>query len=127
MPANSKKVAVLGQQLVDLHLLRKAGRAVTKYPIAGSNRIDNVQFKANPKDADVGRVYINSDQYFAGAPKAVWDYTIGGYPVVQTWLKQRKSRENPLLTFDELQHCSSIIAALNDTIAVQSEIDTAIQ
>jgi predicted helicase len=118
-----KRIAVLGQRLVDLHLLRQAGRAIAKYPIAGSNRIDNVQFKANPKDADVGRVYINSDQYFAGVPKAVWDYTIGGYPVVQTWLKQRKSRENPLLTFDELQHCSNVIAALNDTIAVQSEID----
>jgi hypothetical protein len=121
-----KTVAVLGLELVNLHLLRQAGRAITKYPVTGSNRIEGVDFEASAKDANVGRVYINSDQYFDGVPKAVWDYTIGGYPVIQTWLKQRKGRENPILTFDKLQHYGNIVAALNDTIAVQCEIDKAV-
>ena len=55
--------------------------------------------------------------------RAVWNYQIGGYQVAHKWLKDRKGR---LLTFADLQHYSQVIAALECTMALQTEIDGAI-
>ena len=93
--------------------MRQTGANEPVYPIAGNNRVDNVEFK----DA---RVYINTEQYFDGVAPDVWAYTIGGYQVAHKWLKDRKNR---LLTFDELQTYVRIIAALERTLAVEKAIN----
>jgi predicted helicase len=118
------RLATLGNQLIELHLLRNGQATITSYPKTGSNRVAKIEFKADPQDANTGRVIINADQYFEGVPKAAWDYTIGGYQPAHKWLKDRKGR---LLSFDELQHYSQILAALNETIRLQGEIDDAIR
>lgn len=111
-----KRLVELGQQLIELHLMRRHAAAVCRYPVAGSNRMDKVEFRE-------GRVYINAEQYFDGVPQAVWDYHIGGYQVAAKWLKDRKGR---LLSFDDLQHYQRVIAALAETIRLQAQIDAAI-
>ena len=111
-----KKLAGLGNQLIDLHLMRANGPNQPGYPSAGNNRVDAVDFKD-------GRVYINGEQYFDGVSRKVWDYHIGGYQVAHKWLKDRKGRQ---LTFDDLHHYRRVIAALDETIRVQSEIDAAV-
>ncbi len=125
-----QKLVGLGQQLVELHLLREHAPAICRYPIAGSNRMDKVEYRPSlPSPAGgrgaggEGRVYINAEQYFDGVPQAVWDYHIGGYQVAAKWLKDRKGR---LLSFDDLQHYQRVIAALARTIELQAEIDAAI-
>lgn len=72
----------------------------------------------------LGRVYINTDQYFDGMPQAVWDMHIGGYRVAEKWLKDRKGRE---LSYDDLSHYQSVIAALARTLELQTALDTTIQ
>src|SRR6516225_518212 len=109
-PALFKKLALLGHELIELHLLRRALPAITSYPKAGSNRVEKIEFKPEPDNPEQGRVHINATQYFDKMPKAVWEYTIGGYQVANKWLKDRKGR---LLTFDELQHYGRVVAALN--------------
>lgn len=121
--AHFQQLAALGHELIELHLLRRALPAITGYPKAGSNRVDKIEFTADPDSAEYGRVQINAEQYFEGMPRRVWEYTIGGYQVPQKWLKDRKGR---LLTFDELQHYSRVVAALNDTMRLQAAIDEAI-
>ena len=111
-----QKLAALGQQLIGLHLLHQHAPAICRYPIAGSNRMDKVEYRNH-------RVYINAEQFFDGVPEAVWGYHIGGYQVAAKWLKDRKGR---LLSFDDLQHYQRVIAALARTIALQAEIDAAI-
>ncbi|MEK6708929.1 MAG: type ISP restriction/modification enzyme, partial [Pseudomonadota bacterium] len=111
-----KRLVELGQQLIELHLMRRHAAAICRYPVAGSNRMDKVEFRE-------GRVYINAEQYFDGVPQAVWDYHIGGYQVAAKWLKDRKGR---LLSFDDLQHYQRVIAALAKTICLQAQIDAAI-
>ena len=118
-----QKLAALGHELIDLHLLRRPLSAITGFPKTGSNRVDKFEFKSDPENPEQGRVQINAEQYFEAIPKSVWEYIIGGYPVAHKWLKDRKGR---LLTFDELQHYGRVIAALNDTIRLQAEIDAAI-
>lgn len=117
-----KKLAALGSELIDLHLLHHPRPAITGFPKAGSNRVDKVDFRPDPDSSERGRVQINSEQYFDAMPQRVWEYMIGGYQVAQKWLKDRKGR---LLTFDELQHYGRIIAALDKTISLQEEIDAA--
>jgi predicted helicase len=118
-----QQLAALGRELIDLHLLHRSLPVITGYPKAGSNRVDKIEFRPDPDNPEQGRVEINAVQHFEGMPTEVWKYTIGGYQVANKWLKDRKGR---LLTFDELKHYGRVIAALSDTIRLQTEIDAVI-
>ena len=48
----------------------------------------------------------------------------GGYRVAEKWLKDRKGRA---LSYDDLTHYQSVIAALARTLELQGEIDAAIE
>ena len=78
-------------------------------------------------DADgnptAGRVCINTTQHFEGAPPDVWAFLVGGYQVLEKWLKDRRGRR---LSFDDLMHYQKVVAALKETIRLTAEIDDAI-
>lgn len=122
--ATFERLAALGQQLIQLHLLRSTGRPVTRFPKAGSNRVEKIEFRADAADPTHGYVFINAAQFFERVPAAVWNYNIGGYQVAHKWLKDRKGR---LLTFDELTTYGDIVAAIAETIQLQSKIDEVLQ
>jgi len=71
-----------------------------------------------------GRVYINKEQYFAGAEPEVWEFQIGGYQVCQKWLKDRtiKKLGRPL-SYDDIKHYQGIVLALRETRQLMAEID----
>jgi predicted helicase len=112
----------LGAELVGLHLLKspKVKDFITRYPIPGDNRVEKGFPRYSEKDL---RVYINKNQYFEGIPPDVWDYKVGGYQVLDKWLKDRRGRQ---LTFDDLTHYQEIVVALAETIRLMAEIDRAI-
>jgi predicted helicase len=122
--ATFAQLATFGHDLIKLHLLKKTEPTITRYPKAGNNRVEKLEFKPDVTDPTRGWVFINAVQFFEGVPTDVWEYTIGGYQVAQKWLKDRKGR---LLTFDELKTYGSIISALAETIRLQGEIDGALQ
>ncbi|MGB1288332.1 MAG: type ISP restriction/modification enzyme, partial [Aggregatilineales bacterium] len=76
--------------------------------------------KYKPKEK---RVYINKTQYFDNVPEDVWEFYIGGYQVLEKWLKDRKGRE---LDFKDAQHYRRIVKALQETMRIMSEIDKVI-
>jgi len=82
-----------------------------------------VKIQPKPKPKPTGRVYINKTQYFEGIEPEVWEFRIGGYQVLQKWLKDRKSRK---LSFDDLFHYQKIVVALKETIRLMGEIDDVI-
>lgn len=111
-----------GAELVKLHLMTHPAltQLVTTYPVKG----DDVVAKSYPKyTEDDGRVYINKTQYIAGVPAAVWEFQVGGYQVLEKWLKDRRER---VLTYDDLRHYQRIVVALKETIRVMDAIDDAI-
>jgi len=59
----------------------------------------------------------------AGAQE-VWAFHIGGYPVLEKYLKSRKGRE---LSLPEIDHVRDIARALSFTIAQMAKIDAAYQ
>ncbi len=66
------------------------------------------------------RVYINKTQYFGGVEQEVWDHQIGGYQVLDKWLKDRKKR---ILNLDDIKHYCRVVTALAKTTEIQGEID----
>ena len=112
-----------GETLVALHLMERVGSPISSYPVDGDNIVDKVSFTEN-EGGKTGRVYINKTQYFDGVPTKVWNFYVGGYQVLQKWLKDRKGRT---LSYDDLRHYGFIVSALLETIGVMSEIDTAIE
>lgn len=112
-----KRLSGLGQELVELHLLKSPLllQSKAKYPIAGTDKVE--KWKYNEKEE---RLFINDNQYFEGIPKEAWEYHIGGYQVLDHWLKDRKLRR---LSFDEIEHFLKVITTLKHTLKLQQKID----
>jgi hypothetical protein len=111
-----KQIGALGKQLADLHLLKSPALdpPVAKYQGSGTNdRIEKITYKE-----DEQRIYINKDKYFEGIALEIWNYYIGGYQVLQKYLKDRKDRN-----MDDAPRYCRIVTALSKTIEVQKEID----
>jgi len=87
-----------------------------KFPVAGSNTVE----KGFPRYA-AGRVWINGAQYFEGVGEAAWRFQVGGYPVCDKWLKDRRGRA---LTNAEIQTYRQIVYALSETLRLMAAIDT---
>jgi predicted helicase len=112
-----QKLADKGEQLVELHLLKskKLNKPIAKCEGAGDLRVVKVSY-----DEKKRRVYINPDKYFAGVPSEVWEYHIGGYQVVEKWLKDRKDR---MLSSEEIATYVQTITAIAKTIEIQESLD----
>lgn len=111
-----------GRELIALHTMQYIPQRVTRYDIPGSNEVVAVRY-APATNSTVGRVYINAVQFFDGVPQGVWDTHIGGYRIADKWLKDHKGR---LLSYDEITHYQSVIAALARTLELQAQIDKAV-
>jgi very-short-patch-repair endonuclease len=108
-----RQMAALGKQLMDLHLLRNpANTTGVRYQGQGSDRIDHVRY--NPSN---GRVSMNADKYVEGITPEMWEYRIGGYQVLEKYLKDRKGRH----LADPIRYMH-IAHAINRTIAMQTTI-----
>jgi hypothetical protein len=97
----------------------KLDQLITVFPERGSNVVERVTYI----DA-AQRVCINGTQYFQGVPREAWEFHIGGYQVLEKWLKDRKGRE---LTWDDTQHYQKVVVALKETIRLMGEIDAVIE
>ena len=112
-----QKVADLGKQLVKLHLLKspELNNPIPRFYGEGNNLVKVRIY--NKKDK---KIYINNTQYFDSIEKEVWEYMIGGYQVLDKWLKDRKDK---YLTAEEIKHYCRIVTSLKGTVKVQKEVD----
>lgn len=142
-PAMFRALAALGGELTALHLLESQDVLIpiTSYPVPGDNRVEKGYPKYTietgrdvpaerlhpPEDVPAerlyGRVHINQTQYFDGVPQDVWEFRVGGYQVLDKWLKDRRGRQ---LTYDDLTHYQRVVVALQRTMEVMAEIDATI-
>ena len=108
-----------GEELVKLHLMesKKLHKLITKYQGEGDNAVTQVTYKPAEQ-----RVYINKQQYFAGILPEIWEFKIGGYQVLDKWLKDRKNAKRSL-SFDDILHYQRIVVALKETMEIMKAID----
>ncbi|HLG35243.1 MAG TPA: type ISP restriction/modification enzyme, partial [Bacteroidia bacterium] len=109
------KMASLGEELAQLHLLKhkSLNNPVAKYRGKGEDVIEKPQY-----DEERECVFINEGKYFEGITPEVWNYHIGGYQVMEKYLKDRKGRQ----MIDAATYCK-IATAISITIELQKEID----
>mgnify|MGYP003630191632 CR=1 FL=1 len=128
-PKNAKtfwELIGLGGELRQIHLLESpiVEDYITSYPKGGDNKITT---KVGVKDWELfdtenqlGRIWINEEQYFDNIPLVAWEFYIGGYQPAQKWLKDRKERT---LEMEDIFHYQKIIVALTETDRIMKEID----
>ena len=118
-----KRFSVLGQELIDMHLMKTSSPDETvSFPQEGTDIVETVRF-VEGSDA-IGRIYINKTQYFDQIPLDIWRCHIGGYQVVDKWLKSRKDR---VLSYQEKEMLKEIILILKFTCQQMRRIDEAWQ
>jgi predicted helicase len=110
-----EQLSKFGSALIQSHLIK----TIPDYSFGvfkgkGSNEVEKPSYTADR------RVYINKDQYFHDVPQSVWEFHIGGYQVIDKYLKSRKGRT---LSLDEITHVEKIVKILAFTIDQMKKID----
>lgn len=62
------------------------------------------------------RDFVNNSLRFCGVSEAVWEYKIGGYAVLDKYLKSHKGDNI------DFKHFSRIIQALHRSLEIESQI-----
>ena len=106
-------VAKLGKELAEAHLLQtipdlKIGEPMEIY----TNEVTEISYKNQ-------RLYYNEKQYFDEISEEIWAFQIGGYRVLEKFLKDRKGQN----ISQELLHIQKIINVLDVTLQKMTEID----
>ncbi len=108
----------LGWALMQAHLLRQVPRSeLARYQGKGDHTVEAVRY--SPVEQ---AVWINKTQSFSPVPEDVWKFHIGGYQVLDKYLKSRKGRT---LSLDEINHVAAVAGALAFTIGQMEKIDQA--
>jgi Type ISP C-terminal specificity domain/N-6 DNA Methylase len=108
----------LGWALVQAHLLRELPRqGLAEYHGRGDHRVEAVRYA--PAEQAIA---INKTQSFRPVPQAVWDFHIGGYQVLDKYLKSRRGR---VLSLEEIDHVGAVADSLAFTIEQMARIDEA--
>lgn len=113
-----ESLSALGWALMQAHLMREMPRGkMANYHGRGDHGVEAVRYSSEEQS-----IAINKTQFFKPVPEKVWEFHIGGYQVLDKYLKSRKGRT---LSLDEINHVSSIADSLAFTIDQMVKIDTA--
>ncbi|MDE0011422.1 MAG: N-6 DNA methylase [Candidatus Poribacteria bacterium] len=119
-----RTLAVLGQQLIDSHLLKNVSRPKVAPTGRGTSAVHRFEGEGDAVVERVryldGQVWINPTQYFTDVPVEVWEYEIGSYRVCEKWLKDRRGS---VLSHADVRQYRAILVAVAETLAVMREID----
>jgi hypothetical protein len=111
------RLASLGQQLIDAHLMQTIPNLNIGEPEFDGEQ-NFMMEKVFYSDA-TQRLYFNKTSYFAGVSPAVWDFKIGGYQVLDKYLKSRKGLD----ISGDLEHIQNIIKILDFSVDRMAEVD----
>ncbi|WP_300667746.1 type ISP restriction/modification enzyme [Helicobacter sp. UBA3407] len=109
--------SALGWELINTHLLQSdtldsvIGEAKYKDPKNKNLKIEKIAY-----DAEVQKLFVNENLHFCGVNEAVWDYKIGGYQVLDKYLKSHKGEKI------DHAHFSRVIQTLHRSLEIESQI-----
>ena len=108
-------LSALGCELMQAHLLKAIPNTLTVDVTAGDFAVEKPRY-----DPQHERLHINKTQYFSPVPAEVWAFHIGGYQVLDKYLKSRKGRT---LSLDEIENVQNVVNVLRFTIDQMQKID----
>lgn len=112
-----KKLSKLGLKLLNLHLLKdselnsNAGEALFKSVKNKNFKIQKVKYNKDTKE-----LFINESLYFSKVSPEIYEFKIGGYAVLDKYLKSHKEEDI------DYKHFTLIIQTLDATLKIQDEI-----
>ncbi len=116
---NSRKtfeaLSALGWELMQAHLLKSIPQALTVDVTKGDFKVEKPTY-----DPQHERLRINKTQHFSPVPRDVWAFHIGGYQVLDKYLKSRAGRT---LSLDEIENVQNVVNVLRFTIDQMKRID----
>jgi predicted helicase len=69
-------------------------------------------------------IYLNDRAWWANVPKAVWEYTLGGYQVIKKWLSYReKAVLGRDLTVEEARYVTEMVRRIAAILALGPALD----
>lgn len=122
------RMSELGSRLIDAHILNELPRSINCRCVGDGNnfKVEKVEFEQRTDDSsasnETGKVWFNSDRYFDNIPLPVWHFQIGGYQVMDKWLKDRK-KVNKHLSINDITHFQNMTGAIDFTLKTMTEID----
>jgi len=113
-----KTLSTFGKQLVNAHTFNGIPNHSVGLPMGlGNTFVTNINYKDN-------RLFYNDTNYFENVSEDVFNFKIGGYQIVEKYLKERKNRK---LENNEITRVEEIINIIDFTIKQMKEIDTLTQ
>ncbi|MGX3097680.1 type ISP restriction/modification enzyme [Helicobacter sp. 23-1046] len=115
-----ESLANLGQNLIDLHLMKTIpqDKSIDLVFSANANK-SNPNFTLDKPKYENEKIVLNADLEIAGVSAEVWDYTIGGYKVLDKWLN---CRTGLTLEQSDFTHILNVAKILKATIAIQAQL-----
>ena len=119
------KYARLGQQLIDLHLMKyipddKKIRAEYNSNLTFPFVIDKIVYE---DDTFYLHTTTKEQIKITGISKEIHDFEIGSYKPIEKWLKYRKKDKVPLESKD-IEHIINIAIVMKNTIVTMNEIES---
>ena len=96
-------LSALGRDLIDLHLMRvdlsgeSVGEALFSDLSNKNEKIEKIAYNAESKG-----LFVNSSLYFDNVSAEVWEYKIGGYAVLDKYLKSHKGESIDYAHFERV-------------------------
>ncbi|EPE8768878.1 type ISP restriction/modification enzyme [Campylobacter jejuni] len=112
-----KNLSKLGLKLINLHLLKNdeldfnVGEALFKDIKNKNLKIQKIKYNKDTKE-----LFINESLYFTKVSLEIYEFKIGGYAVLDKYLKSHKEEDI------DYNHFALIIQTLNETLKIQDEI-----
>ncbi|EAK3364423.1 DNA methyltransferase [Campylobacter lari] len=112
-----KNLSKLGLKLLNLHLLKNdelnsnAGEALFKSVKNKNFKIQKIKYNKDTKE-----LFINESLYFNKVSPEIYEFKIGGYAVLDKYLKSHKEEDI------DHKHFTLIIQTLDETLKIQDEI-----
>ncbi|WP_231261069.1 type ISP restriction/modification enzyme [Helicobacter pylori] len=119
-----RALSLLGIELIGLHVLNQESLNYSFEKLKDATIGESGYIKAHERNPIISqkpshneqRLYINHSAYFSGVSQGIYDYRIGGYCVLDKYLKSHK---NEPCDFD---HVTRIIKVIARTIEIQKTL-----
>ncbi len=121
-----RALSLLGIELIGLHVLNQESLNYSFEKLKDATIGESGYIEAHERNPIVSqnpshneqRLYINNSAYFSGVSQEIYDYRIGGYCVLDKYLKSHK---NESCDFD---HVTNIIKVIARTIEIQKTLES---
>ncbi|GAA8834772.1 DNA methyltransferase [Helicobacter pylori] len=121
-----RALSLLGIELIGLHVLNQESLNYSFEKLKDATIGESSYIEAHERNSIISqnpshnepekRLYINHSAYFSGVSQEIYDYRIGGYCVLDKYLKSHK---NESCDFDHVTHIIKVIAR---TIEIQKTL-----